>query len=192
MGTINLIQASKKIKSCKSIIVVTTDKVYKVKNNIKPYDENDELGGVDPYSASKACAEIVTASLAKSYDDKRISTARSGNVLGGVDYSKNRILPDIITAINNNKILNIRNPNSIRPWQHVVEPLWGYMILAEKQFKKKVEMNNKSWNFGPDNKNLVKVIKIVKIIIKISKLKKIRIIKNKIKETEVLKLNSLK
>ena len=192
MGTLNLIQASKNIKSCKSIVIVTTDKVYKIKSNNRPYDEKDELGGEDPYSASKACAEVVTSSLAKLNNNNNISTARSGNVLGGGDYSKNRILPDIIYAINNNKILKIRNPNSIRPWQHVVEPIWGYMVLAKKQYQNKLHGENKAWNFGPNNKNFVKVNKIVKIIAKISKLKGIKIIKNTIKETKVLKLNSAK
>ena len=94
--------------------------------------------------------------------------------MGGGDYSKNRILPDIIYAINNNKILKIRNPNSIRPWQHVVEPIWGYMELAKKQYQNKLHGENKAWNFGPNNKNFVKVNKIVKIIAKISKLKGIK------------------
>lgn len=192
MGTINLIQASKDIKSCKSIVIVTTDKVYKIKSNNKPYDEGDELGGIDPYSASKACSEIVTSSLAKLYNNKKVSTVRSGNVLGGGDYSKNRILPDIISAINDNKILKIRNPNSIRPWQHVVEPLWGYMILAEKQYQNKLITENMAWNFGPNNNSFVKVNAIVRFIERISNLKGIRITKNTIRETMVLKLNSNK
>ncbi len=192
IGTINLIKATKKIRSCKSMVIVTTDKVYKINSKNKPYNENDELGGVDPYSASKACAEIVTSSLSKLHDYKNISTVRSGNVLGGGDYSKNRILPDIISAINNNKILKIRNPNSIRPWQHVLEPLWGYMILAQKQYQNRLKINNRSWNFGPDHKSFVEVYKIVKIIMKISKLRGIRKIKNTINETQILKLDSSK
>lgn len=192
MGTINLIQSSKDIKSCKSIVIVTTDKVYKIKSNNRPYNEKDELGGIDPYSASKACSEIATSSLARLYKNRKVSTARSGNVLGGGDYSKNRILPDIISAINDKKILKIRNPNSIRPWQHVVEPLWGYMMLAKKQYQNKINTENMAWNFGPNNSSFVKVNTIVRFIQKMSDLKRIRIVKNTIKETKVLKLDSNK
>lgn len=192
MGTVNLIQASKNIKSCKSVVIVTTDKVYKIKSNNRPYDEKDELGGIDPYSASKACTEIVTSSLAKLINKKNVSTVRSGNVLGGGDYSKNRIMPDIISAINNKVTLKIRNPNSIRPWQHVVEPLWGYMMLAKKQYQNKINTENMAWNFGPNNSSFVKVNTIVRFIQKMGDLKRIRIVKNTIKETKVLKLNSNK
>ena len=176
-------------------MIVTTDKVYKIKNSRTFYKESDELGGLDPYSASKACAEITTLSLTNSYKKKshqRISTARSGNVLGGGDYSKDRILPDILSALNNNKILFLRNPESVRPWQYVIEPLYGYMVLAKKQYENKLKKDNNSWNFGPNKKNFIKVNQIVKKINTIQRFKGIKIIKNKIKETDILKLDSNK
>ena len=178
-------------------MIITTDKVYKIKKNNKSYSELDHLGGNDPYSVSKVCAELVTESFAKSFFEKsflnnKVSTARSGNVIGGGDYSKNRLLPDIIRSVNAKKILVVRNPNHIRPWQHVIEPLVGYMKLAEKQFKSKKLDNYNAWNFGPKKENFIKVINIVNLLkkrfnfdIKISK-------KQKFSETKVLKLSSNK
>ena len=142
IGTLNLLEVVRKIKSVKSVVIITTDKVYKIKRKNLPFTENDELGGNDPYSASKASTEIAVKSYIKSFFSEnkkgiKVSTARSGNVLGGGDYSKNRILPDIINSINKQKKLVIRNPKHIRPWQHVIEPVFGYLILAEFLFKKK-------------------------------------------------------
>ena len=196
IGTINLIESVKKIKSIKSVVIITTDKVYKIKNLKKNYMEKDELGGVDPYSASKACVEIATESYFESFfkdnSNIKISTARSGNVLGGGDYSEDRILPDIIRAINNKKKLILRNPNHIRPWQHVIEPLYGYLILAKKQYENKLKVDNNSWNFGPKNSNFLRVIQIVNKINNIKKLKGIYVRKKSFKETKVLQLSSNK
>ena len=197
IGTSNILDIIKNIKSLKSVVIITTDKVYKIKKNNKSYSELDHLGGNDPYSVSKVCAELVTESFAKSFFEKsflknKVSTARSGNVIGGGDYSKNRLLPDIIRSVNAKKILVVRNPNHIRPWQHVIEPLVGYMKLAEKQFKSKKLDNYNAWNFGPKKENFIKVINIVNLLknrfnfdIKISK-------KQKFSETKVLKLSSNK
>ena len=197
IGTSNILNIIKNIKSLKSVVIITTDKVYKIKKNNKIYSEADQLGGKDPYSISKVCAELVTESFQNSFFEKsflknKVSTARSGNVIGGGDYSENRLLPDIIKCINSKKILILRNPNHIRPWQHVIEPLVGYLKLAEKQFYTKKLDNYNAWNFGPKKDNFVKVINIVNFLKKRfnfnTKLSK----KQKFSETEVLKLSSKK
>jgi len=197
LGTSNVLNAIRKISSLKSVVLITTDKVYKIKNFNKSYIEKDELGGKDPYSTSKVCAELVTNSyietfLKKSSIKNKVSTARSGNVIGGGDYSKNRLLPDIVKVINSKKNLIIRNPNNIRPWQHVIEPTLGYLKLAELQYKKKLLHKNPNWNFGPSKKSFVKVIDIVKMIKKHLNIK-VKINKNQsFFETKILKLNSSK
>ena len=197
IGTVNLLEAARNIKSVKSIVIITTDKVYKINNSNKSYVENDEIGGKDPYSASKACAEIIVNSYIESFVKKgflknKISTARSGNVLGGGDYSKNRLMPDILSAINYNKELVIRSPEHVRPWQHVIEPIYGYVLLAQKQYQKKIMTPNHAWNFGPRKDNFIKVNQIINKVKKIKKIKKIVIKKSNIKETKILKLNSNK
>ena len=197
IGTVNLLEAARNIKSVKSIVIITTDKVYKINNFNKSYVENDEIGGKDPYSASKACSEIIVNSYIESFVKKgflknKISTARSGNVLGGGDYSKNRLMPDILNAINYNKKLVIRSPKHVRPWQHVIEPIYGYLLLAQKQFQKKIMKSNHAWNFGPRMNNFIKVNQIIKKVKKIKNLKKIVVKKSNIKETKILKLNSNK
>jgi CDP-glucose 4,6-dehydratase len=198
IGTANLLDSIRNIKSIKSVVIITTDKVYKIKKNNKLYKELDQLGGFDPYSASKVGTEIVVESFIKSFFKNsnlknKISTARAGNVIGGGDFSENRLIPDIIYAINNKRKLKIRNPNHIRPWQHVLDPLMGYLILAEKQYSNKVDNKEHAWNFGPNKNNFKKVIDIVKYI-KSSQQFKYILMKNNInfKETEILKLNSLK
>ena len=158
IGTLNLLESIRNVKSVKSVIIVTTDKVYKINKKNKSYKELDQLGGFDPYSASKVGAEIITDSYIQSFFKNsilknKISTVRAGNVIGGGDFSKNRLVPDIIFAINNRKKLKIRNPQYIRPWQHVLDPLLGYLILAKKQYLNKINYNQHAWNFGPSNKN---------------------------------------
>jgi CDP-glucose 4,6-dehydratase len=197
MGTLNLLEAARRVNSVKAIVIITTDKVYKIKDFNKKYVEIDELGGKDPYSASKTCAEILVNSYIESffkekYLNYRVSTARSGNVIGGGDYSKNRLIPDILSAINKNKQLIIRNPSHIRPWQHVIEPIHGYLMLAKKLYENKLKRVNHSWNFGPKDTSFVKVAQIVNKINKIRKIRKIRLVKSKFIESKVLKLNSKK
>ena len=197
IGTLNILNSVRKNRFLKSVVIITTDKVYKIKKTNKYYSEKDELGGKDPYSASKVCAEIVTLSYINSFFKKtniknKISTARSGNVIGGGDYSKNRLIPDVIKIINSKKIFELRNPNHIRPWQHVIEPMLGYLNLARSQYQKKIIHINPNWNFGPNKKSFVKVIDIIK---KIQKIKKIKVkikTKQNFFETEVLKLDSKK
>lgn len=197
IGTSNLLNVLINVKSLRSVVIVTTDKVYKIKKKNKSYNESDHLGGKDPYSISKVCAELITESFENSFFKKtflenKVSTARSGNVIGGGDYAKNRLLPDIIKSINSKKKLIIRNPSHIRPWQHVIEPLIGYITLAEKQYKTKKLNNYNAWNFGPKKSSFIKVINLVNLIkkrfflnIKISN-------KQKFSETKVLRLNSNK
>ena len=197
IGTLNLLESIREIKSIKSVVIITTDKVYKINKKNIGYKEFDQLGGFDPYSASKVGAEIVVDSYIKSFFkntflQNKISTARAGNVVGGGDFSKNRLLPDILRAINNNKKLTIRNPNYIRPWQHVLDPLMGYLILAEKQYKKQINNYEHSWNFGPNKSNFKKVIDVVKYIKNKEELNYNIKKTNDPKETSILKLNSIK
>ena len=197
IGTSNVLESLKKINSVKSVVIITTDKVYLSKKQNVSHKEEDMLGGTDPYSVSKVCAEYITKSYIESFFKhkslkNKISTARSGNVIGGGDYSKNRLLPDIIKSINSKKKLIIRNPNHIRPWQHVIEPTVGYLKLAKSQYIKKSLHSNSSWNFGPDRKSFVRVIDIVKFI-----KKKINISfsinkKQNFFETKILMINNSK
>lgn len=155
MGTVNILEVTKDT-NIKALVNITTDKVYENMEWIWPYRETEKLGGYDPYSSSKACAELVTSAYRNSYFNDsnknyitKIATARAGNVIGGGDWSKDRLIPDIIQAFNEKRKLIIRNPNSVRPWQHVLEPLSGYLMLAEKLYEFGDEFTG-SWNFGPD------------------------------------------
>ena len=179
MGTLNLIECIKKLNIKRSLIV-TTDKVYKNNNKKNFFIENDQLGGEDPYSASKACVEIMTNSFVKSFfistQNIHIATARAGNVVGGGDWSKNRLIPDFFRSLFYNKSLLIRNPNHTRPWQHVLEPLVGYILLIQSMPFKNEQLNkNIAWNFGPKNNSNLSVKKILEILSKQNKNKKIKI-----------------
>ncbi len=148
-------------------MIITSDKCYENIEQSRGYHENDLLGGKDPYSASKGAAELVFRSYYNSFfknqDKIRIATVRAGNVIGGGDWAKNRLVPDCIRAWGKNKIVSIRNPNSTRPWQHVLEPLSGYLHLASHLFDSK-ELNGESFNFGPPIKQNYKVIDLIKKI----------------------------
>lgn len=151
MGTVNLLETVRGIHSVKAIVNVTTDKCYENKEWLWPYREDESLGGYDPYSSSKACSELVTAAYRNSFLSKqgvRVATARAGNVIGGGDWSTDRLIPDFLRAMDNQQLLKIRSPNAIRPWQHVLEPLAGYLLLAEKLFDDG-ESYAQAWNFGP-------------------------------------------
>nr|WP_075440438.1 CDP-glucose 4,6-dehydratase [Prochlorococcus marinus] len=164
MGSINILNISRNIKNLKTLIVITTDKVYKNKEWDFPYRENDELGGSDPYSASKASLEIIINSFRESFfKDKKVNifSARAGNVIGGGDWSKDRLIPDTIKAWKSSSFLNIRRPDFIRPWQHVLEPLFGYMLIA--QHSNKECFLKKAYNFGPNTSELITVRELVEI-----------------------------
>jgi CDP-glucose 4,6-dehydratase len=170
MGTVNVLEAIRLCDTVKAVVVVTTDKVYENKEWPWGYRENEPLGGYDPYSSSKACAELVTAAYRQSYfsttDTPSVATARAGNVIGGGDWSLDRLIPDAIKAFEESKPLVIRNPSSIRPWQHVLEPLSGYLMLAESLFKESSRFAQ-SWNFGPDDDDCKTVKWILDGLVKI-------------------------
>ena len=167
VGTSNILEAVKNVKSVKCLIIVTTDKVYQNYKWKKYFDENSILGGDDIYSGSKACCEILTNSYRKSFftkNDCRIATVRAGNCFGGGDWTKDRIVKDALESFYDNKILYVRNPEATRPWQHVIEPLTGYLLLAEKLFSSNGYNYCGAWNFGPSLRQNMKVLELAKII----------------------------
>lgn len=169
MGAVNLLEAARLSESVKSVVVITTDKVYKPMEIKRGFVESDRLGGHDPYSASKSSVENVVESyrrsfpLNKSNQELRIASARSGNVIGGGDWSENRLIPDCIKSIEKNVPLLLRSPQSIRPWQHVFEPIFGYLILANHLNKDSGKEFAKSWNFGPPDIEQFSVIDVANL-----------------------------
>lgn len=195
-GTLNILEVSKKYNFIKSVICVTSDKVYENVGKIKGYKETDSLGGIDPYSASKSSAEILIRSYRESFfKDKKIcgiSSVRAGNVIGGGDWSENRLIPDIIKSLIKKKIILIRNPTFSRPWQFVLEPLKGYLILAYKQYKHPLKYSG-YWNFGTQSKFSIKVVDIVNLILKFWGTGKVKVLKTqKFKEQKNLQIDSSK
>jgi len=158
MGTVNLLEAVRSCKSIKAVVNVTTDKCYENKEWVWGYRENEPMGGYDPYSNSKGCSELVTSAYRNSYFNPKeydkhgvvIASARAGNVIGGGDWAADRLIPDCIKALLGNEKIMIRNPNSIRPWQHVLEPLSGYLTLAQKSHQEGTSFGE-GWNFGPND-----------------------------------------
>jgi CDP-glucose 4,6-dehydratase len=155
MGSVNVLEAAKRSGSVKAIVIVTTDKCYA--NNEWPwaYRENDRLGGHDPYSASKACTEIAVAAYRTSFFAEagiHVASARAGNVIGGGDWATDRLIPDFFRAIDEGLTLKVRSPNAVRPWQHVLEPLSGYLMLAER-LSTEDEGSADAWNFGPNDED---------------------------------------
>jgi len=165
MGTVNVFEAARECSSVKSIINVTSDKCYENKERELGYKEDEPMGGYDPYSSSKGCAELVASSYRNSFfrPEGKINMAsvRAGNVVGGGDWSKDRLIPDAIKSFYNNKKVIIRNPNAIRPWQFVLEPLRGYLMLAEKTYNGESQYSS-GWNFGPNNSDVKNVEWIIK------------------------------
>lgn len=152
IGTVNLLEAARQSGTVQAIVNITTDKCYENQEWLWPYRENDRLGGHDPYSSSKACAEIVSIAYRKSFLAEagiQLASVRAGNVIGGGDWAADRLIPDFLRAIDAGKILSIRSPNAVRPWQHVLEPLSGYLMLAERLITDGVEFAE-AWNFGPE------------------------------------------
>ena len=160
MGTVNLLESIRKVGNIKVILNITTDKCYEPNESSKGHLETDRLGGYDPYSNSKACSELVTSSFRNSFFNPNehhkhgvsLASCRAGNVIGGGDWGIDRLIPDIMRGILNNEIIKIRNPNSTRPWQHVLDPLNGYLTLAEKLWSSGSEFSE-GWNFGPLENN---------------------------------------
>ncbi len=171
-GTVNIFESFRLEEKCKILINITTDKCYENKESIEGYSEEDRLGGYDPYSSSKASSELVTSAYKNSYFNdfssknlKIVSSLRSGNIIGGGDWREDRLIPDCIRAIKNNVPIIIRNPNAIRPWQLVLEPLRGYLMLAKKMWEGDGKFSG-AWNFGSDPDYLFSVEDIVKKVIK--------------------------
>ncbi|WP_212629663.1 CDP-glucose 4,6-dehydratase [Pseudomonas sp. KB-10] len=159
MGTLNLLEAVRKCDSVRAIVVVTSDKCYENREWLWPYREQDSVGGHDPYSSSKACAELLCASWRESFLREAgvaLATARAGNVLGGGDWSADRLVPDILRAWQAGESLTLRYPQAVRPWQHVLEPLHGYLALAQALVEQGQAVAS-AWNFGPDAEGLVSV-----------------------------------
>ena len=196
IGTTNLLEIVKKYKFIKSVVIITTDKVYQNNEKKIKFSETDNLGGDDLYSASKACADIISLSYFKSFfknSECGIATARAGNCIGGGDWTKFRILTDATEAFLKNRELNIRSPNSTRPWQHVIEVIYGYILLAKK-LNKNQKLHGQVFNFGPSYKKNYKVIEILKYLNLFWKKCKWKIKRTKSyqKESVLLKLNSNK
>lgn len=151
MGTVNVLEAARNCPGIKAIVDVTTDKVYENREKGTGYREDEPLGGYDPYSSSKACSELVAAAYRRSYS-MNVATARAGNVIGGGDWAVDRLVPDFVRAILKGKKIVIRNPKAVRPWQHVLDPLAGYLLLAEKLYQYGSKYVG-AWNFGPDRRD---------------------------------------
>jgi CDP-glucose 4,6-dehydratase len=173
VGTANLLECLKGLKKKCTVVVITTDKVYENKEQHILYQENDMLGGYDPYSASKACTEIVVSSFRNSFfntakiDEHQIGIAsvRAGNVIGGGDFSEDRIIPDIIRALKGNRTIEVRNPSSVRPWQHVLEPLAGYLTIGALMHDNPLQYSG-AYNFGPNPDDHLTVKELVELSIR--------------------------
>ncbi|MDD2337055.1 MAG: CDP-glucose 4,6-dehydratase [Geobacteraceae bacterium] len=169
MGTVNILEAVRSCPTVRAVVNVTTDKCYENRELDSPFREDEPLGGYDPYSSSKACSELVTAAWRSSFFNPQnyevhgvaIATARAGNVIGGGDWASERLIPDCIRALQNNVPIRIRNPQAIRPWQHVLEPISGYLSLAQKLYEHGCEYCS-PWNFGPHGDDARSVEWIVK------------------------------
>lgn len=163
MGLVHLLEGIRKHPGAKAVVNVTTDKCYENREWVWPYREDEALGGFDPYSSSKACAEIVTQAYRRSFlanEGVAVATARAGNVIGGGDWSSDRLVPDFLREIDAGRTLRIRSPHAVRPWQHVLEPLSGYLLLAEKLFDD-ADRFGAAWNFGPEDEDVRSVQWIV-------------------------------
>lgn len=173
MGTAHLLEAIRSSTSVRVVIIVTTDKCYENKEWVWGYRENEPMGGYDPYSSSKGCAELVTKAYRESFFSENeyinhrvaIASVRAGNVIGGGDWSADRLIPDAIRAFETNHPLIIRNPLAIRPWQHVLEPLSGYLVLAQAMFERGIAFSG-AWNFGPQDSDARPVKEVIELLIR--------------------------
>ena len=196
MGTLNIFEAARNCKSVKVILNVTSDKCYNRNDEPKNFNEKDSLGGEDPYSSSKACSEIISHAYRSSFlsdSDIHLATARAGNVIGGGDWAQDRLIPDTLKSLELNKGVILRYPNAVRPWQHVLEPLSGYLLLAQKLYLHKKEFAE-SWNFGPNENEDYTVSQVVENIYKIwgTNVKWINDQKKQLHEDRFLKLDITK
>lgn len=166
MGTVHLLEAARQQPGLRAVVIVTSDKCYDNRERQRGYREDEALGGADPYSSSKACAELVSAAYRRSFfsspESAHIATARAGNVIGGGDWAENRLIPDLLRAFSRGASAQLRRPESVRPWQHVLEPLAGYMILAESLCNSKKSAT--AWNFGPGEDDCLPVHAVAKLL----------------------------
>jgi CDP-glucose 4,6-dehydratase len=165
IGTAHVLEAARATDSVRAVVLITTDKVYEDRELHRPYRESDPLGGRDPYSASKAAAEIVAASYRSSFfsgegHPARVATARAGNVIGGADWASDRLIPDCLRAFDSGQPVRLRYPQAVRPWQHVLEPLAGYVLLAERLDSEDGQHFATAWNFGPDGSGNATVVQV--------------------------------
>lgn len=173
MGTVHVLEVTRTEPSVRSIVIVTSDKCYENLERNHGYVESDRMGGRDPYSSSKGCAELVTAAYRASFFDVStraeravgVASVRAGNVIGGGDWSEDRLVPDMYRAIRAGQPVSIRNPKAVRPWQHVLEPLCGYLLLAEKLFESGADLAE-GWNFGPDQDDARSVAEVMELAVK--------------------------
>lgn len=171
MGTVHLLEACRKVPSIKSIVNITSDKCYENQGWVWGYRENESIGGYDPYSNSKGCAELITSSFRQSFFNPEtyanhgvgLASVRAGNVIGGGDWALDRLIPDTLLAFQEGRPVEIRNPHATRPWQHVLEPLSGYLATAEKLYTEGAEYSE-AWNFGPNDEDTQSVQKIVEAL----------------------------
>ena len=172
MGTVHVLESIRSVSTVRASVIVTTDKCYENKEWAWGYRENEPMGGHDPYSSSKGCAELVTSAFRESFFSPSkyaqhgvaIASARAGNVIGGGDWSEDRLIPDAIKAFDVKEALMIRNPLATRPWQHVLEPLSGYLVLAQSLYEKGVQFNG-GWNFGPRDEDARPVQEVIELLI---------------------------
>ena len=173
MGTAHVLEAARAVASVRAVVLITTDKVYVNRESSRPYREVDPLGGRDPYSASKAAAEIVAASYRASFFEKgtghsaNVATARAGNVIGGGDWAADRLVPDCLRAFAAGESARLRFPHAVRPWQHVLEPLSGYLLLAQRLLQDDGARFARAWNFGPDESGDATVAEVAGITAKL-------------------------
>src|SRR5262249_46598381 len=165
LGTAHLLDAVRRTASVEAVVVVTSDKCYDNQERPQGYHEDDPLGGRDPYSVSKAAAELLTAAYRRSFfsSGARVATARAGNVIGGGDWAEDRLVPDIIRALARNETVRVRNPSAVRPWQHVLEPLGGYLMLAERLVESDAFAT--AFNFGPRDDDALPVAALVELVL---------------------------
>ena len=197
IGTMNILESIRNYKKKLAVVIVTSDKCYENLEKKSPYKENDRLGGKDPYSASKACAELIFKSYIESFFREKknisISTARAGNVIGGGDWSNYRLVPDCMISAQKKRKIEIRSPNSTRPWQHVLEPIYGYLILADQLFKNNEGVKNNSFNFGSNKFANITVKKMIELMsVRWKDIKPKYIHKNKSIESNLLQLDTQK
>ncbi|MBI3699896.1 MAG: CDP-glucose 4,6-dehydratase [Afipia sp.] len=169
MGTVNLLEAVRRVPGIQATIIVTSDKCYENTGSPEGYREHDPMGGHDPYSSSKGCAELVTSAYRRSFfhagGATAIASARAGNVIGGGDFARDRLVPDLMRAFMAGEVVRIRNPNAVRPWQHVLDPVIGYLVLAERLVADR-QKYSEGWNFGPHRESAQPVSVLVESLVK--------------------------